>query len=132
MERLTKKIKGRDGKEAYTLKSEALENPSKFTRKVIDKLGEYEELEESGLVLPCKVGDRFFSIAYSDERIIEVECIEIQLTKKESIVWVANVERDRDYWKLLFEDFEKNCFKTRELLEQALKEFEKEGNECKG
>lgn len=124
MERLTKKMKDQDGKGVYTLKPDALKNPSTYTRRVIDRLGEYEELEESGLVLPCKVGDRFFSVAYSDEQIIEVECIEIQITKNERKLWFANVARDRDYWEIQFTDFEKQCFKTREQLEQALKEEE--------
>lgn len=57
MERLTKKMQGKDGKEKYVIKAEFLNNPSEFTRKLIDKLGEYEDLNESGIVM-C---DRAFS-----------------------------------------------------------------------
>lgn len=57
MERLTRKIKDKDGKESYVAKAEALNNPREYTIKIINKLGEYEELAESGIVM-C---DRAFS-----------------------------------------------------------------------
>ena len=57
MERLTKKMTGKDGKEKYVIKAEFLSNPSEYTGKIINRLGEYEELDESGLL----IGSRVFS-----------------------------------------------------------------------
>ena len=57
MERLTEKSKVLDD---YRLKDSSVDN----CQNAINKLGEYENLEEQGLLLrlPCKVGDTVYSV----------------------------------------------------------------------
>lgn len=47
-----------------------------FERKIYEKLKEYEELEEQGLIvrLPCKVGNRTYQIVTKSERINNGGC----------------------------------------------------------
>ncbi len=100
----------------------------------LDKLKEYQQLEEQGLLLrlPCKVGDEFWVIAYSNPKITNVKCTGFCIQEdtinniKQSYVWINSLENDRDYWKLSFEDFKNQCFPTKEEAEQALQRM-KEG-----
>ena len=97
-------------------------------RVTLEKLADYEDKEEQGLLisLPCKVGEEFWVIAYSDNRITHVRCSgflaqEDVITKiKQAFVWLDSMENDRDYWRLSFDDFKKKCFLTRSEAEEAL------------
>lgn len=64
MERLTKRRQ--DGRVGFAVSGTPSENMCKFPI-VLDKLGEYEDLEEDGRLirLPCKVGDKVW-INYHD------------------------------------------------------------------
>ena len=88
MERLTKKMQGQDGKEKYVIKAEFLNNPSEFTRKLIDKLGEYEELEECSLQIARKTVSEVELVRIME--LIEKETIEacIFLTPQEVVRWM--------------------------------------------
>ena len=97
-----------------------------YISKLSDKLGAYEDAEEQGLLLrlPCKVGDRFWIIAYSQNtRVVEVECVGIEITKTEKKIWIENVLIPRDYWELHFEDFATQYFATKAAAEQALEQM---------
>lgn len=91
-------------------------------RAVTDENGKVLYYEEKSQI-PCNVGDRFFILAYSDTKVVEVECTGIELSKREKIIWIENVNNRRDYWKLYFDDFETEHFKTKEEAEKALAEY---------
>ena len=78
------------------------------TRKIIEKLAEYEDLEEQGLLLrlPCKVGSTVYHIV--NKRILEVENV------------------DLFFICLCVAEFGKTIFLTKEEAEQKLKEMESE------
>ena len=103
---------------------------------VIDKLAQYEDLEEQGLLLrlPCKVGDtvyciyeRYTKCSENEQEFDEYscqgcECLEcdsykelyVQSQKTYSLDWiVSNLQR-----------FGKTVFLTKEEAEQKLKEME--------
>ena len=85
----------------------------------VDKLAEYEDLEEQGklLKLPCAVGDTIYTI-YSDEDssfIEEPKVVEVSTHR----VWIDSAYFDYD-------DFGKTVFLTREEAEATLKELEEE------
>ena len=83
----------------------------------IQKLAEYEDLEEQGLLLrlPCKVGDTVY-IIYSDK---ETSFIEEPIVKDVSThrIWIES--RCYDY-----SDIGKTIFLTQAEAEQKLKEME--------
>lgn len=97
------------------------------------KLKEYEDLEEQGLLLklPCKVGDEFLIVAYRDKKIVHVKCtgytIQCDVINKinHAYVWLDSVEKESDYWKVPFEEFNNQCFLTKDEVEKALAEMEK-------
>ena len=47
------------------------------TRRIIERLAEYEDLEEQGLLLrlPCKVGDTIYEVSYENRKYIICEHI---------------------------------------------------------
>ena len=91
----------------------------------IDKLAEYEDLEEQGrlVTLPCKVGDSFFTYSWGchgshDDCWEQDDCNEcphllkeIREYKFKNIVHILNAEKD----------FGKTIFLTREEAEAAIK-----------
>ena len=97
----------------------------------MDGFNRYMELEEQGLLLqlPCKVGDEYWVIAYRSEKAVRVKCTGYTIQKdvlnkiNHAYIWVDAVESQTDYWKLSFEQFENQCFKTREEAEAALAEM---------
>ena len=98
------------------------------------KLKEYEDLEEQGrlIVLPCKIGDEFWIVAYCDETMIRVRCtgytIQVDTVNmiNHAYLWLNSVDDSMDYWKLTFNEFYKRCFKTKEEAEKALAEMKGE------
>lgn len=96
---------------------------------IVKELKQYRDAEEQGVLLrlPCKVGDEFFVIAYIDNKITHVRCsgytISVDDIRKKSnfsVIWIDSVENPRDYWRLTFEEFKNQCFKTKEEAEQTL------------
>ena len=102
-----------------------------INNKMIAKLADYEDLEEQGLLLrlPCKVGDEFWVIAYKSKVITHVKCSGYVIQEdvpngiKNKYVWLDSVKNPRDYWKLDFKEFDRQCFKTKAEAEQALKQM---------
>ena len=131
MERLTEKIgntncvKGCGSNCKYGFqhcRTEDWEN-CKTIDDVIDKLAEYEGLEEQGLLLrlPCKVGDTVYSIA-SDGKIYPVKA-----TREVGIVnGVLHIicESCRYSDLVSYDDIGKTVFLTQAEAEQKLKEME--------
>lgn len=107
-------------------------------REVLNKLAEYEDLEEQGklLKLLCAVGDTVYHICTlknGESEIIEMKvgCLEpfgaIRNHKGGCEVW--NVYAETDYTKAYFRffDFGKTVFLTYESAEAALKAERKRG-----
>ena len=97
---------------------------------VINKLADYEDAEEQGLLvrLPYKVGDSFWAIAYLEPRVIHVRLYQITVHYEHGyILWVENIDNDTDWWKLSMREFDKwSHFNFREEAEDALKRMKGE------
>lgn len=107
---------------------------------VLERLAEYEDLEEQGLLLklPCKVGDRVYRID-TDERI---EHKEVKIYDIDNIVIISDetillkydsydgviCELENIVTGSLYLDFYR-CFFTKEEAEAALKEIQESENE---
>ena len=90
----------------------------------IDKLAEYEDLEEQGLLLrlQVKAGDTVYALRYGEENdfiVVETKIIEIRQNFN-GIFFEPLISRKA--YKT--EDFGKEVFLTREEAEQKLKEME--------
>lgn len=81
-------------------------NAPTFVGKAINKLAEYEDLEEQGLILrlPCKVGDTVYSVVKDGLQIFELKF-------------------SLDFYVRRMSDFGKTVFLTKEEAEQALKQM---------
>lgn len=98
-------------------------------RNATEKLAEYEDLEEQGLLLklPCKVGDTVYAIRYGEENdfiVVKTKIIEIRQningTFFEPLI-------SRKAYKT--EDFGKEVFLAKSEAEKKLKEIEVKQNE---
>lgn len=88
---------------------------------VLQKLADYEDLEEQGrlLKLPCKVGD----IVYIAETVlVEAMCIRIQLDGYRNGIWINAKEYPYDR-RISFKNFGKTVFLTKAEAEAKLKEL---------
>ena len=112
------------------------------TRKIIERLAEYEDLEEQGLLLrlPCKVGDTvwvitspfnvFEGIEYNEN--LRDECYESFISSvtfyKNSVQYRINAKVTNHFISAYYceQDFGKTVFLTKEEAEQKLKEMESE------
>lgn len=98
--------------------------------RLAERLKEYEDLEEQGLLLrlPCKVGDVLYVIY--NKQVVRAKCTGYTIQKDtlnkidDSYVWIDSQESKRDYWKIYFKDFEKQCFLTQSEAEGKLRELE--------
>ena len=94
---------------------------------MIDKLAEYEDLEERGLLLrlPCKVGDTVYAIGFNNNKpiIYESVVLNILITEKE-IVFNVKVDEFKINSQLKQSMFGKTVFLTQAEAEQKLKEME--------
>ena len=125
MERLTKRtvmgiVGNNDMVENYPLYKVANSDPldHNITEQAFEKLAEYEDAEEKGLLLslPCKVGD---TIYYIEDNLINefvVYSFDIRPLQK----FVCNYVGIR----LNFKNFGKTVFLTQAEAEQKLKEME--------
>ena len=84
---------------------------------MVQKLGEYEDLEEQGLLLrlPCKVGDTVYHIEDNEINKFVVYSFDIRPLQQ----FVCNYEGI----SLNFKNFGKTVFLTKEETEQKLKEM---------
>ena len=92
----------------------------------IQKLAEYEDLEEQGLLLrlSCKIGDTIWYVDNDDDDYpIKLEIDTISIDDNKNIWYYAN---DDVYGKFGFidSDFGKTAFLTKAEAEQKLKEME--------
>lgn len=77
--------------------------------------------------IPCRVGDKFWAVAYKEQEVTRVECIgyvvnvDIPLRINNRYIWVSSVENPNDYWKVDFQDFENQCFETQKEATRALR-----------
>ena len=97
-------------------------------QKCFNKLAEYEDLEEQGLLLrlPCKVGDIVYIISRNNE-IIPLNVYGIDIRKDDFTILVKN-EKYYGYsmLSLLSKYKSVDWFITKEEAEQKLKEMESE------
>ena len=97
---------------------------------IVDKLAEYEDLEEQGLLLklPCKVGDTVFS--FDDRKAIHpftLEEIEINEYGQYILIAYNGNKEYLHFWKIRtpIENIGKTVFLTKAEAEKALEEMEK-------
>ncbi len=149
MERLTVRVKEGNRKDEcfipgnknaiekveYICEGERWES-EEYKGKAVDKLAEYEDLEEQNrlLKLPCAAGDTVHHLCTfknGESEIIEmkVECVEPcgAIRQHKGVCEIWNVYAETDYTKAYFKffDFGKTVFLTREEAEAALKELER-------
>ena len=109
-------------------------------QKAFDKLAEYEDLEEQGLLLklPCKIGDTVYQIPskanydlnvlhgyYEHNRVYHQKVSKIVLDGE---YWYLECDKDREYGTgriCLDRFFGETWFLTKEEAEQALKRLER-------
>ena len=96
---------------------------------VINKLAEYEDLEEQGLLLklPCKVGDTVYEISrvepYRNPAIREMGVVDI-LLRDDDMYFTLQDLYDKDYDNsILSTEFGYTVFFTRKQAEQALSDM---------
>ena len=126
MERLTEKDQySQDYKiQAKNLNSHCVAKDAKgyitYYGQHIDKLAEYENLEERGrlVILPCKVGDTIYGIHKAMVCELDTETIGISKMPSGEILYLI------DGWELDKGDFGKTVFLTKSEAEQKLKEME--------
>ena len=107
-------------KETFYEDMECMRGFDLYTGKAIDKLAEYEDLEEQKklLKLPCAVGDMTYYASKLYRRVIDaiVQRIEIDADG----FWVITSSGTHS-----FDDFDKTVFAVKEEAEAALKELER-------
>ena len=103
----------------------------KFANKLAEKLGEYEDAEEQGLLLrlPCKVGDIIYRVnTGAKEPVIKMRVLQVNYKQlhKDRIIIRIDAINDNDMGEscYLLEDFGKTVFLTQAEAEQKLKEME--------
>nr|DAX01386.1 MAG TPA: hypothetical protein [Bacteriophage sp.] len=103
MERLTKTYS--DGTHGASDSLPCGENSYDYKNLLIEKLGKYEDLEEQGRLvkLPCKVGDTVYLIKDSET--------------------ITECKADMVFIGVLWEEFGKEWFPTRDEAEAKLKEL---------
>ena len=99
MERLTKR--SYNGTGIYATPSGDPEIWGNNRHKVLQKLADYEDLEEQGrlLKLPCKVGDRLYWIDEEDDYGNEVLCI--KQYGEDELVRAVGIDEDGDMFAMI-------------------------------
>lgn len=104
------------------------------TRDIINKLAEYEDLEEQGLLLrlPCKVGDTVYEISrvepYRNPAIREMGIVYILIRDNDIYITLQDLYDEYYDNSILSTDFGKTVFLTKPEAEQKLKEMEGDNN----
>lgn len=98
-------------------------------RQALEKLGEYEDLEEQGLLLrlPCKVGDIIYEINPLTGKITQrkIKSIIVRNCPDLTIMYKSGYD-----YSIIQEDFCKTVFLTKAEAEQKLKEMEVNEDLC--
>lgn len=141
MERLTTRIDGfAYGKSGIKRMSKDFHRGSFECTALIERLAEYEDLEEQGLLIrfPCKVGDTVYVPEKSLDIISEYVVDEITICKNpfksggDFIIcfgWDFISGSDSYMSGFEYSDIGKTVFLTYEDAEQKLKEWQKEGED---
>ena len=133
MERLTQTSD--KGGVAFTFDLDVICQPSEMKKilKIAEKLKEYEDLEEQGLLLrlPCKVGNTVYRYVEKKGCVLEYTVWNISMSAYESggidivIEGCAESEDEvEDEFSLSLIDFKNEFFNTKSEAEQKLKEME--------
>ena len=106
-------------KELYTFKGKVEDCENNYFISVQEKLREYEDLEEQGLLLrlPCKVGDTVYRI--ENEKITQTEITKYDIYADGSIWFSFSTSLS-----LPISKFKTCIFLTKSEAEQKLKEME--------
>ena len=88
---------------------------------VCEKLGEYEDLEEQGLLLklPCKIGTNKLYYIDDDKEIYRINGDEVSIKRFPN----GQIIYDYDCCEFSYDDFGKTVFLTKEEAEEKLKEL---------
>lgn len=126
MERLT--TTSNKGGVAFTFDLDITCRPSEAQKilKLAERLKDYEDLEEQGLLLklPCKVGDTVYAIGFNKKPVVyESVVLSILITEKE-IVFNVKVDEFEINSQLKQSMFGKTVFLTQEEAEAKLNESE--------
>lgn len=130
MNRLTKKIDGvahgAEGRSADSLTGRWYREDFECEA-LIEKLAEYEDAEENGLLMrfPCKPGEIYFAILEDDIREFEIKKIELckKITPFSGMtMFLEPVYNRGTLYKFKEYEFGVLLFKTKEEAEEALKE----------
>ena len=98
------------------------------TGEVIEKLAEYEMLEEQGLLLrlPCKVGDTVYAFLFTQDKPRYYECeVKHILIYEDSIEMCVLIKEEQLYARLDMAYIGKTVFLTKEEAEQKLASMQK-------
>ena len=131
MERLTQKSDKMIWLKDQGLKIEPCEMNSHHCRMILEKLAEYEDLEEQGLLvrLPCKVGDTVYRVnAGAKQPIIPMTVSEIHFLcykNERAVRFDAIGKEDMGESCYRLEDIGRIVFLTREEAEKKLEEMKK-------
>lgn len=136
MERLTKVMKCDDGNKLYDYSNEVVRNYKDFSSRLelmFQKLAEYEDLEEQGLLLrlPCKVGDTIYvngilGVGESEKyKVIRVDYhSNLATNQNEFYIEALLVSDPRNSIGFYDKEFGKTVFLTQAEAEQKLNEME--------
>lgn len=131
MERLTQKSDKMIWLKDQGLKIEPCEMNSHHCRMILEKLAEYEDLEEQGLLvrLPCKIGDTVYRVnAGAKQPIIPMTVSEIHFLcykNERAVRFDAIGKEDMGESCYRLEDIGRIVFLTREEAEKKLEEMKK-------
>ena len=104
---------------------DVVDNEYSKINRILTKLGEYEDLEEQGLLLrlPCKVGDTVYYINPNENTINELVVYSFDIRPLQHFAC--------DYMgaRLNFNQFGKTVFLTKAEAEKKLKEMENKNDE---
>ena len=93
----------------------------------LKKLQEYEDAEEQGLLLPCKVGDTLYAIGFNNDKPVVYESVVLNiLIAEKEIAFNVKVDEFEINSQLKQSMFGKTVFLTKAEAEQSLKEMESE------
>ena len=94
-------------------------------QKAFEKLAEYEELEDQGLLLPCKVGDTLYAIGFNNNKPVVYESVVLNiLIAEKEIAFNVKIDEFEINSQLKQSMFGKTVFLTKVEAEQKLKEME--------
>lgn len=121
MERLTKTYS--DGTHGASDNLPCGENSYDYKNLLLEKSGKYEDLEEQGLLLrlPYPLGTEY--IYFVDEKDMDVYELDAEKIEVSMMPISKKVLYTVDCFEILFEDFGKIVFLTREEAEAKLKEL---------